>query len=250
MKVFHQCTYDLLEVQPRRSEAAIELVSELDSRCGGRLPAAVKEWYSLDGAVNILAKKTSDHLVPLEELGKVFDDWYGGGRRDFVAEGYLVIMTENQGVCNWAVPLNSEEEDPPVLVEVESSPNVVWKPFADRFSIFVNTIVCDWIDSIHLCAQDTPLADKDLGFLREHFTEGYSTYNWPAKQSYRFRQQDQYILVWAGEDQTDWHLAADSADSLYELVRTVWHCGSLSDSLYEADELGSIVLERMRDSEH
>lgn len=74
-----------------RSEAAIELVSELDRRCGGRLPAAVKEWYSLDGAVNILSKKTSDHLVPLEELGKVFDDWYGGGRRDFVAEGYLVI---------------------------------------------------------------------------------------------------------------------------------------------------------------
>ena len=228
----------------------MDLVSELDSRCGGRLPASVKEWYSLVDSVDILAKKTSDHPVPLEELGKVFESWYGGGRRDFVAEGYLVIMSENQGVCNWAVPLNSGEEDPPVMVEVDSSPDCLWQPFADRFSIFINTIVCDWMDSIHLCAQDTPLTDQDLEFLRGQFKEGYSTYNWPAKQTYRFSQKDQYILVWAGEDQTDWHLAADNADSLYELVRTVWHCGSLSDSLYETDDLGSIVLERMRDSEH
>ena len=228
----------------------MDLVSELDSRCGGRLPASVKEWYSLVDSVDILAKKTSDHPVPLEDLGKVFENWYGGGRRDFVAEGYLVIMSENQGVCNWAVPLNSGEEDPPVMVEVDSSPDCLWQPFADRFSIFINTIVCDWMDSIRLCAQDTPLTDQDLEFLRGQFKEGYSTYNWPAKISYRFRQRDQYILLWAGEDQTDWHLAADNVDSLYELVMTVWHCGSLSDSLYETDDLGSIVLERMRDSEH
>ncbi|PWT95796.1 MAG: hypothetical protein C5B53_10945, partial [Candidatus Melainabacteria bacterium] len=227
MKTFHDSTYGIIGGKPEVSKEALALLDALDKKCGGRLPPSLREWYSLDGAVEILAKRTSDHPIALSDLGK--DSWYVGGTRDFVAEKYLVIMSENQGVCHWAIELNGQD-DPPVVVEVDSLPKVEWLPFADTFSAFLETMVSDWNYAIVLCAQDIPLADRELDFLRQQFTEGHMTHNWPAKTTYRFRQDDQCIIIWDGEEQADWFLESNSPENLRELVNKMWQCGSLAES--------------------
>src|SRR5262245_5468670 len=52
--VYHQATFDLLGREPVFSDAARVLFEERERACGARFPAAVREWYSLDGAVDIL----------------------------------------------------------------------------------------------------------------------------------------------------------------------------------------------------
>lgn len=243
MKIFHNTTYAMIGGKPRVSSEALALLDSLEKKCGGHLPASFKEWYSLDGAWEILAKRTSDHPIALSDLGK--DRWYVEGSRDFISEGHLVFMTENQGVCHWALELNGED-DPPVVVEVDSLPTVKWQPFADTFSAFVEVVVSDWNYGHVLSAQDVPLTDSDLDFLRQQFNEGPMTHNWPAKTSSRFRKDDQCLIIWAGEEQADWFLQSNSPEHLRELLNEVWNCGSLAESLYENDDIGAKILKEKR----
>ncbi|MBX9724245.1 MAG: hypothetical protein K2X81_22745, partial [Candidatus Obscuribacterales bacterium] len=153
---------------------------------------------------------------------------------------------ENQRVCNWAVAL-SGEDDPPVLVESDSSPNVLWQPFADTFSEFINTAVSDWLGyTFMLCAQDIELTDRSLNHLRRYFVEGHVTHSWPGKDNYRFSLPDQYILIWNSEGQADWRLQANSIERLEELCNKVWECGNLSTTLYAHEREGENVLNNKR----
>lgn len=75
-----------------------------------KLPASLKEFYSLQGACAILAKHSNeDPAQPIEELGDA----------DELAHGLLRIQTENQGVAAWFVRLDGTD-DPPVEVESEA----------------------------------------------------------------------------------------------------------------------------------
>jgi hypothetical protein len=96
---FHQQTCELLGIDPVVDAAARAAISDRERRLGVRIPAAVVEWYMLGGAdaVVVLAGANDDYALGIEELGEPFDGW-GGGRRDFVREGLLVIRIENQGV--------------------------------------------------------------------------------------------------------------------------------------------------------
>ena len=52
---FHQATFDLLGREPTVDSAAVALLDERERVLGIRLPTVVREWYSLEGAVEILA---------------------------------------------------------------------------------------------------------------------------------------------------------------------------------------------------
>ena len=245
MKTFHSATYNIIGERPVVSSETRLYIEALEKRI--RFPASLKEWYSLDKAVEILSDRTTDLPVELRELGKPFDDWYGGGPCDFVSKGYLVVMRENQGVCNWAVRLN-DEDDPPVVVEVDSSPDVVWQPFAESFSTFIYTLIIDsgLNNCSSLAAQDQSLSARDLKFLQENFFQGPSTFNWPGKTNYRFSMEDQNILIWDSPDQSDWNLWSDSTESLKSLVEKVWHLGSLEETIYGHDSSGDEILSLMK----
>ena len=140
---YHQATFDLLGREPHVSAPAVRLVEERERACRVAFPLSVREWYALQEAEEVFLKHAGcDRAVALKDLGNEFEDWYGHGPVDFVALGLLVVMHENQGVCNWAVKLE-DCNDPPVMVEVDSSssassaPEINWQPYADTFDLCI-----------------------------------------------------------------------------------------------------------------
>jgi hypothetical protein len=120
---FHRATCQLLAMSPVVDEAARAVIDDQQRRLRVRIPAAVAEWYGLRGAMDVLEGAYCSHPSGADRLGEPFENW-GGAPRDFIHEGLLVFCTENQGVCNWAVPLE-QGPDPQVLARVSGL--CVWK---------------------------------------------------------------------------------------------------------------------------
>ena len=235
-------------MDPVVDEAARAAISDRERRLGVTIPAAVAEWYTLGGAdaVEVLAGSNDDYALRIEELGEPFDGW-GGGRRDFIREGLLVIRIENQGVCYWAVPLD-DGDDPRVLVEVDSPPDrLLWQLHAPSFSAYVFTLGWDRLAfglPYGLAAQDQPLGERDLALLEQRFVPQPSTYAWPGRVNYRFERGDQRVMVWNADGfepddpraefggQADWWLHAGTATSLASLAGELRGCGGLATRLY------------------
>lgn len=270
---FHARTFDMVGVTPTLAQAAVKLLEERERECGLIFPTSVREWYGFDGpglGLKIGCGSTADTMVPVRGLGRPFSDWYlkrparAKSHRldDFVRAGLLVVMHENQGVCTWAVKLDGSD-DPSVVVEVDSidsaaSPSEVkWEPCADTFSTFIYCRAWDHGQclaavSVGAQAQDRPLTPGDLALLRTQFSEGPRTYGHPGVTNYRFFTHNSAVLIWDGEDdewrggQADWSLMADSDEALLDLLRVVWQCGTLRETLYAIDPRSRELLDQLR----
>ena len=62
---FHGRTLKLLNIAPPTSRNAVEVLDAVEARIGRKLPASVREWYSLDGACELLRQYSNDDW-PLE----------------------------------------------------------------------------------------------------------------------------------------------------------------------------------------
>ena len=250
---YHRDVVTLLPKPPAFSASAAKLLDQRERELGIRFPASVREWYSLERAVDLLRQHSnSDEPVAADKLGEPFADWYGGGRRDFVADGLLVFMCENQGVCNWALRLDGNS-DPEVVVEVDTAPNDEWLHCTDNFSTFAYCQIWDhrhaWVladGGISVAAQELALAEADLRFLKANFLQRPSTYGWPGKTNHRFEGQGGGILIWEGSDQADWFASAKTPASLRALLSQVWHCGNLAETLYDLAPEAAAVLRALR----
>ena len=79
---------------------------EAEKRLGFRLPASVRESYSIKDAIDILAKYSNqDPPILLKEFAVT--EWN--------SLRLLPFKYENQGVCTWSVVLDGSD-DPPVYV--------------------------------------------------------------------------------------------------------------------------------------
>lgn len=239
---YHRDAVNLLPEVPRFSVSSAELLRKREEQLGIKFPDSVREWYSLDGAVNLLELySNNDSPVEIDKLGDLFEDWYGGGPKDFLSERILLFMHENQGVCNWAISLDGSS-DPPVIVEVDTAPNAKWLPCADKFSTFIWCQIWDHSQhSVGVSAQEIELTKVDLDFLKSNFRQHRTTNSWPGNANYRFESTDARILIWEGEDQADWFLSASTASDLKRLLAKVWHCGRLADSLYGDGESQKVL---------
>jgi hypothetical protein len=231
------------------SDTSMNQVMKRESELGIKFPASFKEWCSLDGSVGLLKKYShDDEPISIEKLGEPFDDWYGFGRKDFLSEGLLVFMSENQGVCNWAIRLDGKD-DPEVMIIVDPIRNSNWEICSDKFSTFM---YCQRWDCFprsfyEVSAQDFSLSENDLNFLKANFTKLPETYGWPGKTNYRFKSENGSILLWhAPGVQTDWFINSPTKDGLRNILKMVWHCGNLSKSLYDLDEVSSEILKDLR----
>lgn len=245
---YHDEAAKLLPRGLRLSDSAAEAVRKREMELGFSLPAAIREWYSIDGAHSLLATySNNDWPIELKDLGTPFDDWFGGGPKDFVAEGLLLFMCENQGVCNWAVKLDGTP-DPPVVVEVDTAPKAVWLPCADRFSIFIWCQIWDYsFREVGVAAQEIELSPNDLALLKSHFRELPTTNRWPGNANYRFENECGAILIWDGGDRgADWFAWSRTTSGLKALLRSIWHCGNLSRSFYEVEGPAAAILEDLR----
>lgn len=245
---FHAETFALLPSRPSISESSVKLLTDRERSLGIRFPESVQEFYSLEGAVELLRRYSNDDQpCPLERLGEPWEDWYGAGRRDFVSQGLLWIMTENQGVCNWAVMLDGSN-DPPVVVEVDSAPYETWQSFATSFSVFIYCQVWDHVGrGVSCSAQEQSLRQADLDFLKNEFDRRPKTFGWPGNTNYRFESKYGRVLLWDGQERgTDWFVSADDVEHLAQLLRQLWHCGNLSSTLYGIDREAERILAEIR----
>lgn len=243
--MFHEAAFRLLPAPLRRSTASVQALERREKELGLRFPASVREWYSLEGAVETLRTcSNQDRPVAVEELGAPRLKWYGVPRRDFVADGFLYLMNENQGVCQWAVRLDGD--DPEVVVAVDTAPSEVWLPHAATFSEFIRARLWDHRPAaLGLSAQDVGTRREDVEALRAAFREGPRTTHWPGDAQWRFEDGSGSILLWEAEGQTDWFLRAASEPALEALGRKVIDRAGLRTSLYAGDPASGRVLRKL-----
>src|SRR5262245_14605384 len=111
---YHAEALQLLAVEPRWNPEAVAQIARAEARCGRRLAAAVGEWYSLDGAEELLTLDDGAcGVVPLAD----FLDRFGRGSREIEFYGPRRVNTGYQAF----VQLN-ESDDPPVVVDGDLEP--------------------------------------------------------------------------------------------------------------------------------
>jgi hypothetical protein len=166
---------------------------------GIRIPAAVAEWYAIDGAVEHLVQGSSAIIVRLEQLGMAAD---GGD----LAAGRLLLASDHQDCCDWLVDLAStlpagwdvplpglasptehqaagvKGADPPVWLSEHNDPADTWSLATPRFSAYVYAEA--W----------------DIAFGA------------PGLVVHRFERPGQRVRVAAHSEESEWWLAADSAE--------------------------------------
>jgi hypothetical protein len=213
---------------------------------GIRIPAAVAQWYAIDGAVEHFIQGSSPIIVRLAPLGLSADG------RDLAA-GRLLLASDYQGCCDWLVDLAStlpggwdvplpglvspaehqaavvKGTDPPVWLSWPDDPAATWTLAAPRFSAYVYAEAWDIafgaLPHYELAAFDgVSFGDSDLALLRREFAAGPRTYGWAGCFGaaglvvHRFERPGQRVRVAAHPEESEWWLAAESAGSLKRLV--------------------------------
>ena len=247
MPRFHQAALELIITKPGFSDTNARILAERERISGRSFPAAVREWYSFDRSVELLqAYSNCDWPVPLDRLGAPAENWYGAGPRDFLQGNLLWFMTENQGVCNWAVKLDGSD-DPPVMVEVDSAPNDRWRQLTASFSEFIFCQIWDHPPFLQCCAQEGDLAPQDLQLLNRQFASGPITRVWPGSFNRRFSSADGRVLIWSSDEHgADWFLFANGEARMENLLRSLWQCGNLPGTLYGIGPEAERALARVR----
>jgi len=201
--------------------------AQLERRLGAALPEAFAELVLTDAWPSLLRLGSEDHPHPREALGAPIRGYAGR------EEGLLPFMSENQGVCTWAIPLH-EGPDPRVLVEVDSMPRPEWRLACESFSVWLRCRVEDGLmgPRVAYMAQAPPLSGALLAELRAAFDEGPTTHAWPAAHNYRFHGPTVDLLLWAGDDQCDWHIAP-RGDDPEAALRSIPRAGEIAAHLFE-----------------
>jgi hypothetical protein len=230
-------------VDPERRRFLAEREREL----GIRIPAAVAEWYAIEGAVEHLIEGSCAIIVRPEQLGTAAEG-------EDLAAGRLLVASDCQACCDWLVDLRprfpagsdvplpglatlAEHEaavangaDPPVWLSEPNDPSDIWSLAASRFSAYVYAEAWDIAfgamphDAAAGIFGGVPFGDGDLALLEREFVAGPPSSGWaghfggPGLIVHRFERPGQRVRVTAHQAQGEWLLAADSAGSLDGLV--------------------------------
>ncbi|RZU53364.1 SMI1/KNR4 family protein SUKH-1 [Krasilnikovia cinnamomea] len=257
---YHQRAVALDGVEPVVSAEADALLDRLEARHGVTLPAAVREWYRLEGAVEMLRRRANgDHPYKVEDLGNIevyhFDseelEEEEERTYDPVADGLLPVMVENQGVWYWAVRLDGSDDPEVVAAMDEVAPHSEWQPFASSFSDFA--LIRVWDDpgdaGCRLSGRSRGLEPDELAGMGAALERLPDTF----KHMKRFEGRDgrqRIQLVDLGSDKWSLELLwAETEELLAELVTTVVaRTGVTVDDLRPVynDPVGARVLAALR----
>jgi hypothetical protein len=142
-------------------------ISAAEQRLQTPLPAALREWYALAGRRRSVWPR-QDHFLEPEQLR--------------IARDKLVICVENQGVVQWAIPLDClSRDDPPVLVSDQCDSNQ-WIEETSNISLFaLAQMVVDvkFSDSTTFSA-DGQATDASLAAISRSYRRlDFPDLNWP-----------------------------------------------------------------------
>src|SRR5947199_1429907 len=169
----------LIGREPGTAEQPKRELDEFDRKhlSRAKIPPSVREWYETPGAVEILREYSNeDAALSIPEL--TLSRWIRPEDPSIPLD-VLVFLWENQGVCVWAVALTGED-DPPVVVRWNEKEDLRARRCADTFSTFVFARLWDfqpWVGQwVRFQAQEKPISEIDLGYLRRTFREVPTTY--------------------------------------------------------------------------
>ena len=205
---YHRRTLEMISLWPPTGSSHI--IDAAAERLGIAIPAAVRQWYSIEVAVELLERySNSDYPTSPEDFT------VERARNNSVIE----FLGENQGVCSWAFALDGTD-DPPVLINLNPPADDAWRDCSDHFSSFVYCRIFDhihWYDDLMYGEIYDPLSESDLSFLRDRFTEEPKTINRADSLTYRFSQGERRIIIWTMDGQSDWYVSSNTNDDLDEL---------------------------------
>lgn len=131
---YHQATFDLVGRTPTRRPDAEAVLARCEQTLGFLLPAAVREWYSLQDAIPLIEQYSNcDNPLDLDKAVEMRRTLQWAGDDGIDLEQQLPIIGENEGVALWAVHLDGSA-DPRVVVWEDDHD---WQPCAERFSYFI-----------------------------------------------------------------------------------------------------------------
>lgn len=239
---YHQPVFDLIGQKPSFSATNLQLLRKLEQETGVKLPASVREWYSLENGVELLANySNSDHATTVEDLGR--RDKYWRDRKDhhydfLLEQNLLIVLIETQSVWTWAVKIDGSD-DPPVFTCAGSpEPESEWVLCAESFSSFVYTRIWDfdWDSDYYLCAvSNEKFHSNVLAFLSNHFMQGPQTFSYGCT-NLRFYSGTKGIHLFVGDKQTQWNIRAANYQELLELTSLIWNQADLAKTLEAPDE--------------
>lgn len=198
---------------PSQENAAF--VESLEHQLRIQLPASFRELACSSAWPGILkAFSNSDHPVRLENLGTPWSSGY-----EPLADHVLPFMTENQGVCHWAIRLDGTD-DPEVLVEVDSGPPPDWKYCAASFSSWLwcqvhDTQLCE---AAFFGAFGTRIVPGAIPALEKVLRIGPITHGWPMRFTRRSSCSLGRVLVHYDDQHADWWIEPTDASTAEELL--------------------------------
>jgi hypothetical protein len=216
--VYHQATFDLLGEEPVVSSTALKDIEAWEQRYRTKLPAAVREWYSLEAGTQ-LCRVGQGNSMSLQ------------GRFGDSAKAYPTTGPPKRLSIYFGSPYSGDlvldgPEDPPITHY--STQKIVW----ESFSQFV--LECLWgrltsqgVLTVLFTQAEPSFGPAPLDFLTEHFQEVPRKGSLHGGCKFRFYRSEVRVAVTAVGDPTcsecraAWKVAATSEAALLGVLREV-----------------------------
>ena len=228
----------------RNTTGATQLRQSIETEVDASLPESVAQILEFPGLMkSIGAVYQGDPMFPDEP--RLLDSALMSGYTGIL----LWLLTENQGVCRWGVPLD-KGDNPPVIVGGDLAIGVRSLEFAPSVESFVFAFGWDgiWMQSrLLIQAQADPLDASALAYLRAHYTEKVTTFGWPGEINHRFENDDGvHVELWnVPGQQCDWMISGPPS-ALEAATRRLLQLSNLAVSLWSNDPAGEAILSRAR----
>jgi hypothetical protein len=130
---YHQQTFDVLDKVPKISQERLERVTDFEAQHGLLLPAAMREWYSLENCIALLEKMSIiGHIATDLEEARRYESVH---QPELGVQELFPVLIENQGV--WHIAVDLLDGDNPRVYLRYNDPGELWIIHAHSFS--------DWI---------------------------------------------------------------------------------------------------------
>jgi hypothetical protein len=230
-------TMPLYHHEAQFSESNVLLLDTFENKYGVKLPASMREWYSLDIGLPMLWVDGAWWPVQLSDLGN--PDRIIRGEIQLLDHNLLVFMEEQQA-GDWCVRLK-DHDDPPVYWLMEGSdlekhpPDIRLQKDAPRFSDFIYCFLWDWLAAYRseywFSISSTRVIPRlrlepeyyiPLAFLYPQFHEIQQQ----AFHGHRFFSKTQRFCMHTAPDDPsrvgEGYFGADSAQALQDLIWRIW----------------------------
>jgi hypothetical protein len=273
---FHQRTIEFLREIPIVSKTNVRLIERWERRHQVRLPPALREWYSLEGAekrgcVGLVSNLNTESIQPLL---KKQSDLHRRRILD-LSQQFQVNDIGHDYEERWVVAQFDGTDDPPVKERIRGQEQNPYMGKRLRFSEYVfrsvwNLLVegADQLNKSCFEATNTAVGPIELDYLLEHLTEVFRERRWRGKCStehpfkdaliklfpFRFAFQHSWGLVLVEcqgspvkkSVEARWTLVGNTAESLSALGKLLWACGDFSRTLTAGNARSKAILTRLQ----